>query len=83
MKVGDIIKLSRGFKREACACTAGFEVVEDFGLAVKVRCIANKAGYIEPSTLYSTVRKRSHYVFKTLEKRLEDNDLQPVMGTNR
>lgn len=80
MKVGDLIKLSKGFKREACECEYGLEVVEDLGDTVKVRCVTNKSDFISTRSPYTTVRKSSHYVFKTLLERLEENDLNPVLG---
>lgn len=81
MKVGDIVfrKLNAP-PSKACSCSRGLEVMDDLGDLVKVQCIVmRKTGRV----LMYTVRKDHFRVIKTLLERLEENDLNPVLGTNR
>lgn len=76
MKVGDLVA-SRACNEEAgdhlaCSCPQGLEVLEDRGETARLRCVG--------SDNRCTVSKKHLYVVKTLEERLEENDLNPVMG---
>lgn len=74
MKVGDLIKVKLDFHL-ALGCSHHLEVVEDFGETIRARCLI--------ADVKHTAGKECFVIVKTLEQRLEDNDMNPVMGTNR
>lgn len=76
MKVGDLVA-SRACDplsgdHLACSCPNGLEVLEDRGETARLRCVSSGKRY--------AASKRNLYIIKTLEERLEENDLNPVMG---
>lgn len=86
MKVGDIVikagpshnpatdkvfAQSNGMLR-VCRSSGCLEVAEDHGETIMVRCVRSNERHV--------VQKDDFCVAKTLERRLEENDLQPVIG---
>lgn len=75
MKVGDLVRPKVDTKNAPSdLCSHTQEVIEDCGETIRIRCIL--------SSEKRTTRKEFFYVTVTLERRLEGNDLKPVMGTN-
>lgn len=84
MKFGDIVNAKRPtppVKSDGplgCRFSNCLEVIEDLGETVVVRCVVASGRKIYAKY---TVRKDHYRVFKTLEERLEENNMNPVIGT--
>lgn len=76
-KLGDLVKANPLNVNDVLAvkCIHRLEVIEDLGEKIRVRCFNNGMKY--------KAHKKYFLVIKTLEQRLEENNLKPVMGLDR
>ena len=76
MKVGDLVKAgpSHG-DLTVVGCAHYLEVVKDFGEAIQARCLNDDAEH--------RAHKKYFVLVMTLERRLEENNLRPVLGKAR
>ena len=76
-KLGDLVRINPLIDDDLMdfTCVHKLEVVEDRGQTIMARCLGNGMKH--------EAHKKYYVVVKTLEQRLEDNNMKPVMGLDR